>query len=538
MSEILNNQNEQSAQSSQSVNIAEIVKQTLEAKAALEENKEKKDPRVRVFEIVQYEFNPKTGEDLHFNENNLKEGFETHATIKRWAWICHDKDPYTEEEEAKGLGKAGTLKPKHWHGVGECPCSVKLSAIAKWFGVPPQQIELPKGRGAFLDKVQYLTHERTKQQEKGKHLYEDEEVHANFDFRKELDVRDEKRLKYGSDLTPKEEMRYDVMYNGWTLRQCIAKDRLLYIDDIDKLKKLRLEYISLQNPPRARINYFICGKGGIGKGLLSRAIARNLYPQYDDDNDIFFEVGSKGSAFDGYDGQPVIIWNDRRAVELLQELGGRGNVFEVFDTHPSSAKQNIKYSSVKLCNEVNIVNSVENYKSFLDGLAGEYVDKNGRFHEAEDKSQSCRRFPFLIPIHADDIDVLINLGFMNQGTYEQYELHKTIIGNMQKIRVACAANERLAKAIEAQTVKPIVDKHHEIVTIGDNEPTEGEIKTMFADYGTEKNSRSLIPEPGPQNADQAKDDGGQVNLIEYAASLENGYDFDTPVDADDFYSPV
>ena len=142
--------------------------------------------------------------------------------------------------------------------------------------------------------------------------------------------------------------------------------------------------------------------------MICKAIARSLYPNFHDDDDIFFEVGAKGVPFDGYDGQPVIIWNDRRAYDLLQELGGRGNVFTVFDTHPSRTKQNVKYSSVNLCNAVNIVNSVQEYKEFLDGLAGEYEEKSGRVQKAEDKGQSYRRFPFIVPLHEEDFDLLVD----------------------------------------------------------------------------------------------------------------------------------
>ena len=141
-----------------------------------------------------------------------------------------------------------------------------------------------------------------------------------------------------------------------------------------------MKYISERAPmPKTRLNYYISGTGGIGKGLICRAIARSLYPSLKDDDDIFFEVGAQGVPFEGYDGQPVIIWNDRRAYDLLQELNGRGNVFNVFDTHPARGKQNIKYASVNLINEVNIVNSVQDYSEFLDGLAGEY--RQGREHQ-------------------------------------------------------------------------------------------------------------------------------------------------------------
>ncbi len=60
----------------------------------------------------------------------------------------------------------------------------------------------------------------------------------------------------------------------------------------------------------------------LGKGLL-KALARSMYPHLTEDSEIFSEVGSDGALFEKYDGQPVIIWNDRRGSQLREELGCR-----------------------------------------------------------------------------------------------------------------------------------------------------------------------------------------------------------------------
>lgn len=442
--------------------------------------------RVRVFNIMQYAFHPITGEKL-LDEEQIESGVG-HKSIKRYAWVKHDKDVYTEQDELDDRTdcKAGDPKGVHFHIVGECPNTVELPMLARWFNIPENYIDLPKGQGAFLDCVQYLTHESDKEQDKGKTLYPDEEVHSNFNFREELTQRTERRLKYGRDLTPKERMRYDVLYNGKTLKECMAEDRLIVLEDLDKLKKFRLEYIRLQDPPQTRINYYICGKGGIGKGLISRALARSLYPNIKDDEDIFFEVGAKGAALEGYDGQPVIIWSDRRAGDLLAELGNRGNVFNVFDTHPCKSQQNIKFSSTNLCNEVNIVNSVEPYTDFLNALSGEYTDKNGAKHTSEDKDQSYRRFPFIIPLHKEDFDLLLNKGFVDGDDYQEYIAYRHISGNMRRIMQICGNNAALARLLSSQTLKPVTDKHTEVLAkIGTEgkDKTEDEILAMFANYG-------------------------------------------------------
>lgn len=444
--------------------------------------------RARIFNIMQYEIHPETGEQL-ITEDQIRVAL-AHKTIKEYAYICHDEDVYSLRDEANdttGSRKAGDVKPKHWHIVCKSNAPIDVITIAKWFGIPENFVDVPKGAGAFLDCVEYLTHEDTKQEKLGKRRYEDDKVKASFDFRTELTERANKKLKYGRDVDATTQMQYDVLYNGLTLKQAREQDRFIYMDNMDKLKKLRMDYIGNMQPPATRINYYVTGRGGLGKGLICRAIARNLFPQYEDDYDIFFEVGAKGAAFEGYDGQPVIIWNDRRAIDLLQELNGRGNVFNIFDTHPTKQKQNIKYGSINLCNVVNIVNSVQGYEEFLDGLAGEYTDRDGNLQEVEDKGQSYRRFPFMILLHESDFDMMLNKGFIeNTKNFQEYLEYNHIRGNMQRIAERCGANEKLAKEIQAQTVKPITDKHKEVMAKFEKETDDEEaIRREFSDVGTQ-----------------------------------------------------
>ena len=444
--------------------------------------------KARIFHIMQYEKHPETGEQL-ITEDQIKVAL-AHKTIKEYAYICHDGDVYSLKDEADdttGSRKAGDVKPRHWHIVLQCPNKVETSTIAKWFGIPENFVDVPKGAGAFLDCVEYLTHEDTKQEKLGKRRYEDDRVSASFDFRAALTERENKKLKYGRDVDAKTQMQYDVLYNGMTLKQAREQDKFIYMDNLEKLKKLRMEYIGNMQPPQTRINFYVTGRGGLGKGLICRAVARSLFPQYEDDYDIFFEVGAKGAPFEGYDGQPVIIWNDRRAIDLLTELNGRGNVFNVFDTHPTKQKQNVKYGSVNLCNVVNIVNSVQPYEEFLNGLAGEYTDKEGNLQEVEDKGQSYRRFPFMILLHEYDFDLRLNEGFIkDSNNFQEYLEYNHIRGNMQKIAECCGANEKLAKELQAQTVKPITDKYKEVMAKFNHETMdEDAIREMFKDYGTQ-----------------------------------------------------
>lgn len=465
--------------------------------------------KARIINICQYERNPRTGEDLRFGERNITAAID-HKTIKECAYILHDKDVYNEDEEARcieALGKeydafgtdvpdgltkeeyirrelwvhAGEVKPRHWHIVARADYAVELAVFAAWFGVPENQIDVPKGHGAFMDCVEYLTHENPKQIAAGKHRYEDSEVHANFEFRKELDRRALSRAKYGQEVDRKTELRLKVLDGELTLRDVKRNYRLNYIQDRDMLQKFRLEYIQDATPPKVRHNFYICGGGGVGKGVSSMLLAHALYPEIEDEDDLLFRVGADGTTFEGYDGQPVIIWDDCRSYDLLKKLGSRGNVFNVFDTTPHKRKQNVKFGAVNLINAVNIVNSVQPFAEFLNGLVGEYVDRDGVEHkaEADEKSQSYRRFPFIMPLRADDFDILINRAYMEGGTdYEDYIKYERLRGNFGALIKAMPEGSVSLVNVSTGMVRPLIEARDQVEqkALSDAEANEDDFK--------------------------------------------------------------
>lgn len=447
---------------------------------------------------MQYEKHPETGEVL-LTEEQIRVALLSHRMIKRWAYILHDKDVYSIiDEEQNSEHIAGEVKPPHWHIVIEMGTrQIEIGVIAKWFGIAENFVETAKGAGAFLDCVQYLTHEQEKQQMLGKRLYEDEEVKANFDFRVELDKRAENRAKYGRDLNLKERLRAEVLLHGMTLRQVIDKYPYEYQQDFAYLERCRIRYISKIAPmPKYRINYYIEGSGGIGKGLISRALAKALIDRDGllMDDEVFFEVGANNTTFEGYDGQPVLIWNDCRASTLLTKLDGRENVFNVFDPYPARMQQNIKYGSIRLNNEINIVNSVETWKEFLDALAGEYK-LNGRAEKAEDKKQSYRRFPFFLVLHEEDYDLGMNKGvFDGTREFEQYMMYQGLRTNMRKIADRCGNNHELYDLKSGAGVKPVVEKHDELKEIMEHQQqgTVEEIDEEFKDLGKQYGATVLV----------------------------------------------
>jgi hypothetical protein len=267
-----------------------------------------------------------------------------------------------------------------------------------------------------------------------------------------------------------------------------------------------------------RINYYIEGIGGVGKGLMSKAIARALIDVKGDmyDDDIFFETGSDKVSFEGYDGQPVIIWNDCRAGSLIHKLGGRENVFNVFDPFPPNIQQNVKYGSVRLNNTINIVNSIQPWESFLDGLAGSYVDRSGNIHDAEDPSQSYRRFPFFLVVHEDDYELGVNKGMLS-GTREfvQYWKYQGIRGGMRRIADRCGNNVELYNAVTKQVVQPVITVHSQMVDKLEHKQqgTDEEILAEFSDVGKTNTPNAELTSVGAERVNR------DINALKDAGKL-------------------
>lgn len=419
-----------------------------------------------VFEIMQYEFKPGTNEPLNFNENNIVAGLN-HKTIKEWAYIKHDKDIYTQKDYDKFVKinpdespkfEVGDPKNVHWHCVIKCTPRIDVETVARWFGVPEWQVDVPKGRGKWLDKIEYLTHEHPRQQEQGKHRYDDSEVIASFDFRKALNERNEHRARYGGDLSHTEQLRNDVLTRGVTLKQIRDTDPLSYQRDYRQLQLMRQLYINeFAEVPNIRMNFYIYGDGGTGKGLLSKSIARAMFPELESDEEIFFEIGGEKVSFDGYDGQPVIIWNDVRGDDLARSLGGAANLFNVFDITPTNGRVHIKYGSIKLINKINIMNSSVDYSDFIE-------DVFSTTEREEDCNQLTRRIPFVLPMRYTDFDFLINKGIAEDtNEFSQYIEYKRFTVNIQQLQRLGKGNKKALRQAEQTLLTPIVDKHNEIV---------------------------------------------------------------------------
>jgi hypothetical protein len=420
--------------------------------------KERAKMKASVFSIMQYEKHSDTG-DVMITQEQIDSGLAM-ASIKNHAYAWHDLDRFDDAEAAyqRGNGRniaANDFKPRHVHIVVRCEHDYSIRQISNWLMIPSARVKIPKelaaregrkpheGRGArdktFFDLCQYLTHEGS--QQRSKHQYGRDIVVANFEFGSELDEHMSGRAPGSKSAGQKmlERLMLAVMHGEMTLRQVRRDHPVEYGKNLDSFKKWRSDFLMSQEPPRLRVNQYIGGLlgaemlGRTGKSTLARLMARAIYPHLDA-AECYYEATDKRVPLQNYAGQPVIIWDDYTPVDLMEALGGRTGVWQVFADRPGVTEANIKYGSVRLVQEVNIITRVTPYEEYFDALAGDYTDRFGKVHYAEAPEQAWGRFAFASEVTTGSFSVLVNQSFVTDTPeYREFKKIALVRASMKSI---------------------------------------------------------------------------------------------------------
>lgn len=442
----------------------------------------KKEPSGVILSIMQYEKNPDTGEPLLDEEKIIKSLKEHESSIEVYAYISHEEDVVSFDDIAeqpwKNL-KIGELKPKHWHIALKLKYTRTVKDVASWFNLEPQFVEVVGQKKRLPTNIRfdiifgYLIHIASPE----KHQYNCSKVRHSKSFDYEDFII---QLKTRSDIkTHKKSIEIqltEVLKEGKSLAQVrseigeeeFAKHR----KDFQKNREEYLYYYA--EKPKARINIYICGRGGSGKTILTRELANRLLPiicpnlELKSDEEKMFEIKAKGVTFKGYDGQPVLILNDIRSFEMFSSFESRNNIFNLFDTFPNGTinVQNVKYGHAVILNYINIINSAEYYIDFLDGLVRD--DKN-EFIKNEDNGQSYRRFPIVIDLTPNYYEVLVNeyyLGISAKPT--DYEVYGPYEYRLAELYADTCGDKELMQPYIDKAVDPIIEIikniYHETIT--------------------------------------------------------------------------
>ena len=238
---------------------------------------------------------------------DLQETFMKYSTIKKWAYIIHDKDD---------------TRPHYHIALHFGGASVDTKQVAEWFNLGYTDKDGVKHTGEqFVERVKskrwsgivtYLVHGQASQQ--NKYQYSPSEVHANFDV--ETEISNEKILGDFEHYSYAQQLQYVNSLPVGEKAQAYSK--------LEKLWKLHCQVLAL-NPNRDIQVVFVTGIGGAGKTYYSKKLLESL--NYD-----YSVSSSSNDPFQDYMGQKAMLLDDIRDyyftfVDLLK----------ILDNHTSSS---------------------------------------------------------------------------------------------------------------------------------------------------------------------------------------------------------
>lgn len=304
----------------------------------LEKNNKPKRVTVKKCEVVQ--------QIQYLSEEKIREVIETKNYIKKWAYILHDKDVYTEDDEKKDSShKSGTLKEPHWHICLSFKDSVEIKTIANAFGVQQQYVDKSHS-GYFEDMAMYLTHKNACE----KYQYLPEEVKANFDYVKFLEKgKIQSRIEDITELIINGEIR-EFNYTDYIS----PSEYQLYKAQIDKAFEYRRDKIYSGN--RCLDVIYITGASGTGKTVLAKHIAEQKGLSC-------YVSGSDNDPLDGYRGQDCLILDDLRGSSMKFS-----NFIKMLDNNTDSKVQSRYYNkSLTECKLI-IITSIHTMEKFYENV--------------------------------------------------------------------------------------------------------------------------------------------------------------------------
>ena len=274
--------------------------------------------------------------------------------IKDYAYILHNKDVYTDKDEAKNAEhKAGTHKADHYHIALRLDNAYSAKCVAEWFGLAENFVSKPTGKGneaiKWCGMLKYLTHENAPH----KHQYDESEVISNYAW---ADEKAKITNKSNSDAR-REEIINDIVsgkirqYNYFEHITPIENDK--YKLSIDNAFKYRLDKIKGGNRDMEVI--YISGESQSGKTTYAKMLC--------EEKGYSFYVSSQGkNMFDDYAGHDVIILDDLRAEDL--NVSG---ILKILDNNTSSQVGARFYNKVLECKLI-IITSTLSIDDFFKAL--------------------------------------------------------------------------------------------------------------------------------------------------------------------------
>lgn len=316
---------------------------------------EQENIRGRMFEIYYgygYFYEKLSGDEIIF-ETMINDGLN-HKTIKKWFYIYEPTVIVDEDGEALDTGGVRIFI--------KCDTNVDLKTVSNWF--KDSEVSKLTGRDIFIEKIDNSFKEYRLCKPCFSYFMS-KDIKSNFDWLTELAEYQIKKVKKIDDenISELQRIKFDLSYKGESLKK--YKNTDLYLNNKFILDNLRLNYLKKSKISDDPINYFIFGKGGIGSMLYAKELARALYPKFrwiDEDDELIFNINAEErTGFLGYDGQPVICYNNFRDYKDFGDNLGYNSSYKMesaFSGEPNTIRGN-----------VNIIISKVPFEDFFEGMS-------------------------------------------------------------------------------------------------------------------------------------------------------------------------
>lgn len=199
----------------------------------------------------------------------------------------------------------------------------------------------------------------------------------------------------------------EIVNNRLTLEDVFEQDEVIYCKNLNTLKNAEAKRVE-SIIPETRIVYYITGDSGNGKTTLAKLLAKGLFLEDVEKHKIVknknlhklvYFVGSKNVAFDKYNHQKVMIFDDVRS-DTIKDLGGVEEAFKLFNNQPNGESFNKKFGNVVINSEVIFLTNVENIDTFVYNTMENETLKV--------RNQLYRRLPVIIDVSRNQIVIKVS----------------------------------------------------------------------------------------------------------------------------------
>lgn len=344
----------------------------------------------------------------------------------KFSGIEHDKDTLILWDPDKQID---VLEPKkaHIHGFVELVKKRDINVVAKWIGLEPQYIEIPKGRYGRENMLAYLIHAK----DPSKYQYDPKEVqtYGTWDYMRYYQEKYTTWQEYKATVSVKQNntkvdwLVKQVQLGKLTMTDIMENEnyKMVYADNMRLIKDAQ-QFLNeerafrtikaLENGEFALSVNFITGEPGAGKSYFANQLCRRL----EQENGWRTYEASGTNPMDKYSGEEILFLDDLRSSAM-----GATDWLKTLD-HLSRSAMSARYNNKGRAYRTIIMTAYEDPYSYFG-----YMKGSGGTDEA--LAQFIRRLMYTIRIYRlNDGERVALIEEIVQGKKKPYHLiHKRFL---------------------------------------------------------------------------------------------------------------